>query len=199
MHGTASCFCCFCSKLSAREISSSAEILDRRRFGERQNSQIAAVLPLFAAILVKNSKNSEEGISIANNSSYPSAQDPDTVKHITRTAYCQFNKCNYRTDAVGCFVVSSARRTLKLLRAKDQSRNRAASFDDLVGSREQRGRKDEVERLNWDWSFRLIGGSAHCVRAVMPQELKTTTSASSLTEEAALVVAKRLMRNLTQR
>jgi hypothetical protein len=38
-----------------------------------------------------------------------------------------------------------------------------------------------------------------CVRAIMPQELKTTTSAIILTEEAALAVAKRLMRNLTQR
>jgi hypothetical protein len=38
-----------------------------------------------------------------------------------------------------------------------------------------------------------------CVRAIMPQELKTTTSATILTEEPALAVAKRLMRNLTQR
>jgi hypothetical protein len=37
------------------------------------------------------------------------------------------------------------------------------------------------------------------VRAIMPQELKTTTPASILTKQAALAVAKRLMRNLTQR
>jgi hypothetical protein len=80
MHGTAGCFCCFCRKLSAREISFSAEILDRRRFGERQNSQIVAVLTLFAAVLVKNGKNSEEGTSIVNNSSYPSGGIPTPPK-----------------------------------------------------------------------------------------------------------------------
>ena len=49
--GTSRCFCCFCGKLSAVGISYPAEILGRRRFGERKNSGgvrcYVAVLPLF--------------------------------------------------------------------------------------------------------------------------------------------------------
>jgi hypothetical protein len=39
--GGSRCFCCFSRKLSASDISVSAEILDRQRFGERQNSEMA--------------------------------------------------------------------------------------------------------------------------------------------------------------
>src|SRR6266851_6824748 len=50
------CFCCFCRKLSAVDISFSAEILGRRRFGARRNSGGVRcsfpVLSLFSAVLV---------------------------------------------------------------------------------------------------------------------------------------------------
>src|SRR5262249_30016733 len=43
------CFRCFSTKLSASEVSSSAEILGRGRSGDRENSKTSAVPPLFFA------------------------------------------------------------------------------------------------------------------------------------------------------
>jgi hypothetical protein len=50
-------FAVFCSKLSAIDTSFPAEILGRRRFDSRKNSQVLAVLPLFSAVFVNNSNN----------------------------------------------------------------------------------------------------------------------------------------------
>jgi hypothetical protein len=47
-----SLFLLFFAKLSAIDISYLAEILDRRRFGERKNSVVLAVLSLFSDVLV---------------------------------------------------------------------------------------------------------------------------------------------------
>jgi hypothetical protein len=56
MDGTSGCFCCFLQQIINHRDLSFAEILDRRRFGERKNSQMPTTLPLFAAVLVNNSR-----------------------------------------------------------------------------------------------------------------------------------------------
>jgi hypothetical protein len=48
-----SLFSLFCRKSSAIEISFSAEILGRARYGERNNSEAPAVISLFSAVLVE--------------------------------------------------------------------------------------------------------------------------------------------------
>jgi hypothetical protein len=58
--GSFRCFRCFSRKLTAIGISFSAEILGRRRFEERKNSEAAAVLSLFSAVLcAKNARVAE--------------------------------------------------------------------------------------------------------------------------------------------
>ncbi len=50
------CFCCFCGKLSAIDLSVSAEILGHRWLGERNNSQLGGC---YFAVLVRNSEDPE--------------------------------------------------------------------------------------------------------------------------------------------
>jgi hypothetical protein len=57
-------FAVLCSELSAIEVSSSAEILGRRRLDERKNSQIACCSSLFS---LRNSNN-HKGSPTASNS-----------------------------------------------------------------------------------------------------------------------------------
>src|SRR6202022_3017993 len=59
-----SCFCCFCGKLSAVDISFSAEILGRRPFGECKNSGgVRCSCAVFRCFGWKKSKDRKRGIT----------------------------------------------------------------------------------------------------------------------------------------
>lgn len=54
--GESGCFCCFHSNLSAIDISSFAEFLGGRSFGDLKNSQMTAVRSLFFAFFFGSSR-----------------------------------------------------------------------------------------------------------------------------------------------
>src|SRR5258708_8005526 len=85
--GASRCFCCFCSKSSAIDVSFPAEILGRRLLGDQKNSKAPAVRPLFSVVLGPTCNGRD---AVAENSLLSIAHEDDV---------CQFSKCLYSTTA----------------------------------------------------------------------------------------------------
>jgi hypothetical protein len=85
--GTSRCFCCFRGKLSAGDILFSAEILGRRRFGERKNSGgFRCYLAVLRCFGLEKPKSRDRG-AIAGDRFIASSD-------ITARGYCQYGKCD---------------------------------------------------------------------------------------------------------
>src|SRR5713226_10787422 len=98
--GTSRCFCCFCyfcRKLSAVDISFSAEILGRRRFGEAGTAATSAVLSLFPAVLVGKNPRTAKGALPPETGSLRRVMDSAYPQRYHSTGYCQFDKCSIGT------------------------------------------------------------------------------------------------------
>jgi hypothetical protein len=62
----ARCFRCFASKLTASDLSFAAEILGRRRFDVRNNSEPLTVLSLFSAVWAQRCKGRDSNATAGN-------------------------------------------------------------------------------------------------------------------------------------